>query len=410
MNRTQLGIILALLVVVGLAGLLTYQKQNRDRASGNAAIGKKLVGDFPVNDVTQISLSQGTDHVTLAKKDDLWSVRERNDYPANYQEISDFLLKLRDMKVTQSEEVGASQLPRLGLTTGSDTNSALVVDFKDKEAKTIRSVMLGKKHMRKPTKPSPMDMGMGEEGWPDGRWIKVGDSKTVALVSDALSNIEPKPEHWLSKEFFKVEKPKAISVKYSAETNSWSLSRETETGEWKLADAHPGEQLDAGKTSSLNYALNSPSFVDVVAAKPEDLGMDKGAVVTIETFDGFTYVLKTGQKTNDNYPLAISVSAKIDTERTPGKDEKPEDKEKLDKEFKEKQKKLEERLAQEKPLEKWTYLVSSWTLDSVIKDRSHWMAEKKEEKKDDKAGTSATSGADILTNGLPAAEPDSTEK
>ncbi len=41
------------------------------------------------------------------KKDDLWRVRERNDYAANYNEISDFLLKARDLKVLRSEQVGA---------------------------------------------------------------------------------------------------------------------------------------------------------------------------------------------------------------------------------------------------------------------------------------------------------------
>jgi hypothetical protein len=68
-------------------------------------------------------------------------------------------------------------------------------------------------------------------------------------------------------------------------------------------------------------------------------------------------------------------------ERTPGKDEKPEDKEKLDKEFKEQQKKLEEKLAQEKGLAKWTYLVSSWTVDSLLKDRAQLLVDKKEELK-----------------------------
>jgi hypothetical protein len=101
--------------------------------------------------------------------------------------------------------------------------------------------------------------------------------------------------------------------------------------------------------------------------------------------------VNVGKKTNDNYPLALNVSAQLAKERTPGKDEKPEDKTRLDKEFKDKQSKLEEKLAQEKGCEKWVYLVSSWTLDPLLKDRAQFLVEKKEEKKP--AAASATTTA-----------------
>jgi hypothetical protein len=119
--------------------------------------------------------------------------------------------------------------------------------------------------------------------------------------------------------------------------------------------------------------------------------LDKPTLLSLETFDDFTYTLKVGRKTNDTYALTVAVSAKVPTERTPAKDEKPEDKTKLDKEFKEKQKKLEDKLAQEKGYENWIYLVSSWTLDSLLKDRAQLLMEKKEEpKKDEKPAASTT--------------------
>src|SRR5205807_7131512 len=117
-------------------------------------------------------------------------------------------------------------------------------------------------------------------------------------------------------------------------------------------------------------------------AKPEELGLDKPTVVNIDTFDNFSYAIKVGSKTNDNYALTMAVAAQLPKERTPAKDEKAEDKTKLDKEFKDNQKKLEDKLAQEKGYEKWTYLVSTWTVDPLLKERSQLMAEKKDEKKE----------------------------
>jgi hypothetical protein len=380
MNRKQLIILLVLVAVLGGAGIMLRNKQKTSWEGANPAAGKKLLGDFPMNDVAHIQIKQGTNDLNLAKKDETWSVRERNDYPANYPQIHDLLIKLGDLKIVQSEPVGQSQLARLNLVPGTATNSALVVDFKDKNDKAIRSLLLGKKHMRKSNRPNPMMGDMDDEeggGYPDGRFVKVGtDAKDVILISDALATVDPKADQWLNKDFFKVEKIRSVAVNFPVATNSWKISRETETGEWKLADAKPTEQLDNSKASGVGNSLASPSFNDVSLAKPEELGLDKPTTVTLDTFDNFTYTLKVGQK-------------------TPGKDEKPEDKDKLDKEFKEKQKKLEEKLSQEKPFEKWTYLVSNWTLDSLLKERSQLLVEKKEEpKKDDKTAAVDTKPAD----------------
>jgi len=409
MNRNQFTLLVFLLVVLGIAGLMIYNKQNDVGKAGDPSIGRKLLGELPVNDVAHIALTQGTNELNLVKKDNLWRVRERNDYPANYSEISEFLLKARDLKIVQSEHVGPSQLPKLDLVPGQGTNAALVVDLKDQNDKTIQSILLGKKHLQKSRGQSPFG-DLGDSGWPDGRYVKVGaSSDSVALISDALSNLEPKPEQWLNKDFFRVEKVRSIAVAGPAITNSWKIVRDTESAEWKLAEAKPGEQLDTSKTSSAANALGSPSFTDVDSnAKPDQLGLDKPNVVTLDTFEDFTYNVNVGHKTNDSYPIMLAVSAKLASERTPGKDEKPDDKTKLDKEFKEKQKKLEDKLAQEKNYEKWAYLVSSWTLDPLLKDRAQLLVEKKEEpkkeepKKDDK--TPATSEPPNPLEPLPQSE------
>src|SRR5271165_6047642 len=103
MNRKQFGILLVLLIVLGGAGWLVEQSRERAAGAGEQGIGQKLMGDaFPVNDVAVISIKQGTNELNLAKKDDLWRVRERSDYPANFSQISEFLLKLRDLKIVQS--------------------------------------------------------------------------------------------------------------------------------------------------------------------------------------------------------------------------------------------------------------------------------------------------------------------
>src|SRR4051812_23233610 len=157
MNRKQLVTLVVLVVVLGGLGIYIRNRQNNAFSSGNTSVGQKLLGKFDVNAVGHLALKQGTNEVNLAKKDNLWRVRERNDYPANYSEITDFLIKAQDLKIIQTEAVGPSQLPRLALVAGQGqgSNAAVVVDFKDQSDKSIKTLLLGKKHMRKSDRPSP---------------------------------------------------------------------------------------------------------------------------------------------------------------------------------------------------------------------------------------------------------------
>jgi hypothetical protein len=402
MNLKQLVTLLVLVVVLGAAGLLIKQRGHSEFKGAGRDTVQKLLGEFPYNDVAHIAIKEGSNEVNLVKKDGVWRVRERYDYPASFPEIRDFLLKADDLKSLQSEKAGSPQLLRLELLPGQASNPPVIVEFEDQGDKPVRTLLLGKKHMKKSNSPSPMGE-MGDEGYPDGRWVRAGtNSDTAVLISDVLENIAPKPEQWLSKDFFKVEKIKSIAVTYPIETNSFKVSRDSESStDWKLADARTNELLALAKTSELAFALNSPSFTDVLPAdtKPEHTDLDKPTIVNLETFDNFSYTLKVGAKTNNNYAMTLTVAASIPKERPPIKDEKTEDKAQLEKEFAESQKRLQDKLTQEKSCEKWIYIVSSYTLESVLKERAQLLAEKKEEPK---AGSS-TNAVDTLT--LPPPEP-----
>lgn len=380
MNRKQFTILIVLLIVLGGAGWLVQQARERAAGAGEQGTGQKLLGEkFPMNDIAHIIIKQDTNEVNLVKQDDLWRVRERNDYPASFSEISEFLIKAADLKVVQNEEVGPSQLPRLQLATGQGTNSGIVVDLKGKDDKSLKTLTLGKLHESKASRGQQMPFGdMG--GSPDGRYVMVsGNEKQALLIADPLTSVQPKPDAWLDKDFFKIERPKTISVAFPTTTNSWKIVRDSDFTDWKLADAKGDEKLDQARASGVSSPFSSASFNDVMPldAKP----LDKPTIVTVDTFDDFTYTVKVGAKSGDDYPLTMSVVANFPKERVPAKDEKPEDKDKADKAWKERQKQLEDKLQQMQKFTKWTYLVPSWNVDSILKDRKDLLVEKKEEAK-----------------------------
>ena len=112
--------------------------------------------------------------------------------------------------------------------------------------------------------------------------------------------------------------------------------------------------------------------------------------------------MNVGSKTNDDYLVTMVVTAQLPKERVAGKDEKPEDKARLDKEFKDAQQKLADKLKQEQGYEKWTYLVPGWVVDPILKHRGELLAEKKEETKPATGASEETKGTNQVESAAPA--------
>jgi hypothetical protein len=379
MNRKQLILILLALVILGGAGLVMMNHKDTSWSERQGKMGEKLFPNFPVNDIATVQI-KGASDLHLEIKDGTWRVRERQDYPANFSTIHDLLVKLLDLKITQSEPIGASQLGRMQLEApGKGTNSGTQVDFLDKQGKALQSVLLGKNHVQESSRPSPF--GGGE--FPDGRYVMLpGDATDLLLVSDPLESFSPNADSWLDRDFFKIEKLASVSLVSTNATNSWKLTRESESAPWILADTRAGEILDSNKVSSLAGSVSYASFVDVASnSSPAITGLDKSLVLTLTTFDHFTYNIKVGAKTpENNYYFTVATTADIPSKREAGKDEKPDDAKKLDKEFQDKTKELQDKLTKEKGFSPWVYIVSSSLVDPLIRDRAQLMVEKKEEK------------------------------
>jgi hypothetical protein len=376
MKGKQLAVVLILLVVLGGVALLLYSRNARAwRKAETATEGSVL--KFELNDVAHVTIKGDGAEVNLAKGSDSWKVKERFGYPADFDKVAALIRKLWELHPAQEVKIGPSQLGRVQLTDpGKGNNNGILVDLKSSDEKQLTSLALGKKHLRE-SEQSFAPAG----GIPAGRYVMAEDgSNRVFLVSQTFDEIQPKPEQWLDHDFVKVENPKSIAVASPTAAMNWKLIRETETAPWKLQDTKSGEELDNTKALSLAASLANSNFADVLDPKtpPSEMGLDKPSTIRIETFDHFDYELRIGKLMGGNYPIFIAVTAELPKERTPGKDEKPEDKASLDQQFQAKQKQLTEKLSKEKKLENWPFLMAKGTIDQILKDRSALLAEKKQ--------------------------------
>jgi hypothetical protein len=366
MNRKQFALILLALAILGGAGLVLVNRHNQLWAGRESGMGDKVLPNFRFNDVAAIHI-QSADGFNLVRVDGVWRVRERSDYPANYEQIKQVLLKARDLKVIRAEKIGPSQLGRVGLNEpGQGAESGTLVQFKDARGEVLDSLLIGKMHLRPQSGSDPFRL----RGLFDGRYVlSPKNAGHVLLISDDLACISPEPGSWLARDFFHIENAKSITLVSTNGANLWTLTRESGSWPWNLSDAAPGELLDANVASQIAEALAFLNFVDVASAK---VAPHHPLTVFIETFDHFFYTLQAGAKQPDgNYLLTAAVRAAIPAKRIAATDETPENKKKLDDDFQIQTKQLQDKLAREKALTRCVYVSEPNLLDLILRNRSH---------------------------------------
>ena len=372
MNRKQFLILIIALVVLGGAGFaLFWQDITAYRASG-AKIGARLLPGLKVADVAQVEVRDAKSRTTLVRKENQWVVQERSGYGADFKAISDLIIKLIDAKVVQAETIGESLLPRVELVEpGKGEGAGTQVEFKDASGKPLARLVLGKKILKKdPGNPLPN----AQDGVPAGRYVRVLDGKDrVVVVNDPLASVEADSGRWLDKTFFKAERIRTLAVEGEG---AWKITRDVEWGQWKFASG--SGELDASAAVGAVNALANLGFTDIaVDAKLEDEG--KPIVITAETFDNIVYKITLAKrKSGDDYLARVGITGEPPRERPAEKGEKAEETERRNKDFAEARKRLEARVAREKALAAWTYVVEGKQVAPLLKTREQLVAPKKE--------------------------------
>jgi hypothetical protein len=359
MKKNQLLLLLALAIVLGIAGI--YFQFSRSAGWNDAKTDRRIFQNLPINDIVKIQIHSTSATVTLEKKQNKWGVAERNDYPADFDKIRDLTRTLWQLKAAREMEIGPSQFERLHISAqGQGRGSGVEIDLKGENETSIATLLLGK------------TMEQGEDATRGGRFVYNPSTKDrVYLVSETFANIEPIVlGSWLDKSFIAPSEILEIDQSPWSNNQGWKVVRDTPKGEWKLQDAQNGENLDKSFAQAVgNFA---PSFVDLrpASVSNDETGLGEPFRIQLKTFDGFKYDFSIGKTGPDKTRFVkFQVSAQINPTRAPEPNESPEDKKKKDQEFEKRIADLRQRLEKEKQFEQWVYLVSDWSLEQLLKRR-----------------------------------------
>ncbi len=375
-------ILILLVVLAAIAGIAYYKGNERNsrlhRSIASVKARELLFPDFEnnINGIKKIHVKDDKAEATLVVQNDMWVVADRGGYPLDKEKLQTALLSLQYEKIKAGRHIGKDSWGKVGVNApGSAAGAGMLVElFADKDALKYSFVLGGQVTSSGGSNNDQMQMFGGPKG---NRFIRIQGEDTIWEIHDQLPDLVTKPDAWLAKAFFDVQKLKSVEVTMAKPEDSWKAARTEEAGDFILEGAKPGEKIDAGKVS-LGTLLSSPAFNDVLSKDKATATMKDAVKAKLVTFEGFTYnvqvVKLAGQGGGDKYYLTVSVSADLPKERAAVKDEKPEDKKKNDEAFAAEKTKLEEKLASEKKFEGWVYEVTEYTVSSLLKKRAEILA------------------------------------
>lgn len=383
MNKQFLAILGVLVVVMGGAALLVFQRGAAEKPAVSAQLGQPLLRGLKASEVSTIVVREPKSTLTLAKKDNRWTIVEKNGFPADLDKVTDLVVKAIELKAGQVEPVGEKDRARLNLAEPGKEGAATAISFKAADGRILAELLVGKKYFKKEPE------GDSSKAQGDGRFVMLpSDPKQVYIVADPLRVASANSSDWISKEGFAVERVKSLEVKPAEGADGYKIERDTDGIDWKLDRAAgvqtAGQKLDVSRANAASYSLSKIDIEDL-AAPEAATGLDKPSVVTATTFDGLTYTLRIGNVEKDKAFVKVEVEGTPVRESTPPKTEKPdekaEDKAKREKALADEKKKLEERVAREKSLKDYVLVVSARKLADTLKKRGDLLEQKKPEGK-----------------------------
>ncbi len=378
------SVIVLWIVVFILAASVTalkLRKGDTGEANTNRHRGETVLASFPATEVTSIQIKGAEQSVTLNKTSDGWVVAERNNYPANFNNINNLLRTIESVKINHAIEAGPSYGKRFGmdLTSKKPEEHGVQLSFTRADQSNVATIFLGK------------------DSTGGGRYIQnAADTSGIYVTSESFPTATPDAKSWLNEDFIAVDKITSIAVTAAGkpEQIDWKLTRADENAEFSLEGANATEKLDTSATSLLSTILSSARFQDVSTTDVSTVEQSpQRRIATIGTKDGFTYTISMLEKPvlqvpdalaqpgsspptpEENFQVTLKIEGKFATERVKAEGETPEDTKSKEEAFQASLKTLQEKLKTEQAYQGRVYELSKNTIDALLKSRTELIAQ-----------------------------------
>ena len=347
--------LITLAATAAVLGGLAYLSSSNKKMKPSSQVGKPVLSAIDLSDVQRLEIADGAKKLALESGDGGWVIKSLLGYPADIAKIRENLLKLKDLKVGH-------------VATGKKLDKAALVDLQNASGKSLATLRLGEKHMRKPS--GEMEQMGGGDGFPDGRYVSAAGSDSVYLVKEPLEAFDGDPKSWTETQIASV--PSADITAIELASGGQTVKMQKKDGAWALEGLGAKEELDTSKSYSVEGALNYLNFNTVAdpALTEEQLGLSTGSVYTATLKSGEVYTAKVGAAAPGGSDRYLKLSASFTPTGTNATENAA-----LEKKVKDFNAKVG----------KWAYAIPTYNAENLSKRRADLVKAKEEPKKEDAA-------------------------
>lgn len=425
MKNIPLTVFFVLVIITGsIAAYMLWNVPQRFTPQ-NELIGENLVDVFSTTQVEEIRIADEDSEVILSKDNGNWVVDNRQDYPVDeVAEINELVESILLLRVGLEIPAEPQHYAEMGLLAPAEEEKAeaylekrreegednpedprgLRITMKGAGDKTFADLVLGEEFGNTPGE-RYRGMVLRSLAGNEGVWKVLGTlnrrTGEAASGGEVRRGEISEPKAWLEYDFLEVEKIQSISLSApnDDEFEAWTVSRDTENGDFTLPDLDEDMEMDTSATNGFKKLFSKMRFEDVLepteAEKRQNAEGARNAV--IKTFEGFTYTLnfaplETEEANEDedsppppssNYVGTIQVEGTFSETREKGADETPENAKALDETHSAKLELLKSKLEKAKSYEGTTYEFAQFVISSLNKTRDELVKEKAPPSPDD---------------------------
>jgi hypothetical protein len=340
-------LVLLLIAALVLIGLANWSGRRRQSPAASRA-GTALLPDLDVNAVNAIEIHEKDDILRLARLNDVWSVTNAHNYPADFQSLVKRLIALREIKIGHVQR---------GMSI--DDTDATRVRLLDARDQPLAELTLGAARQSKNVN------NMGRYRPNDGRYLSRNGGGDVFLVKESLDDWTAATEGWLDTQIVSIAPNDIATIEMRSMLGGDPVVLDRASGSLELVDLdEEKEQFESGRADGVDTVLQYLRFNRIAdpSLPPEALGFATGHLYRVALKNGDIYHASLGAAVEGNRYFKVGVES-----GPPSTNES-------------------ERVAAETrvteanaKLSPWTFLIASYTADNMIRTRAELVAPKPSE-------------------------------
>ena len=273
-------LILLLIALLGLGGIFAYKEYQKFSARSERKLGDTIYKDYPVNDITKVTLKNNNSEVTIEKEGSFWVVKDGSNFRAKYSVLANLLAEIYEMKAGQVINVRKSGYQKMSVADPDEvtTNAGCRVETFLPDGKKASSFILGR------TKTKSMEDGVTAgsfsfESFFVGQYVRLTDEEKPMLVRN-IFRVTADPKEWRDPFILELKKDEIARIT----GQDYLLVAGGEGGELLLDD---GTKPNSGALLRLTETL---SRLEAKEASEAGDGL-YGIYLKVELMSGLNYTL-----------------------------------------------------------------------------------------------------------------------